>query len=223
MRRRMFWQQDFIRYLKSIGCKLYFPFDNKYRLDAAIGDTSVVTYYGGSYFTYDANVDMVQAIMRQLNYIVASIDTNFTADDFPTNEWTLFSQAMRNNRDGATSGTTIFAHVGNNTNLDVVTHCVDEAGTINTENWAENIKYSTFAVIDKDNDVVDRYVYAPDKTLTQSQVVSTVFGKPNKQQRINIYANPSWNVNRRTFLGHMMIFNRKLTDKEMKKIIDYLL
>lgn len=227
MRRRMVGSEDAkIRYLKSVGCVLWFPFNDRYRYNSAIGKTSirVVRYIGDGSMTYKADLDMVEFYLGDNNAIICSFPTNWAQDKFPNDEWTLFSQSIRYPNESNRGSCNIFRFPTEGDNYNFFQQCVNRNVSSNQQTWTNDELQSTFVLIDKPNTNRQLYHASESETLSMIREDTTVniYGTPYAQDTISTISYGSATRYKKFVLRNMMIFNRRLTEQEMQKVLDIL-
>ena len=214
MRRRMMMGREMpIQYLKRIGCKLWLPLNSEYGLEAAIGNTRIVNVVSNA-VTINTSVDMGEFRLGGVNVPVATLTTGWTSADFPNDEWTLFSQAKQYSVTNLRGAADVFKFIPG---IDFVNGCFNSTGTINSQDWDSELQ-SSFSLVD--SAVLNRIHFSESGTKTIiPEAVSTSFAKPNKEATISVASYATWTNNKRIYLKNVMIFNRHLTENEMRKVL----
>ena len=226
MRRRMMMGREMpIQYLKRIGCKLWLPLNSEYGLEAAIGNTRIVNVVSGA-VTINTSVDMGLFALGNVDVPVATLTTNWTAADFPDDEWTMFSQGRRydNSSYRANAVAFKFPTIENN-RYRFVQMCYDENVTVYTLNWTnDKIQTAISLVKNVEQSSMSRKLYwcedggIPELKISDVLPFQNLYAVPYTNKTINIscYMNP----NKRVYLKNIMIFNRHLTEDEMQKVLE---
>ena len=121
-----------IQYLKRIGCKLWLPLNSEYGLESAIGNTRIVNVVSGA-VTINTSVDMGLFALGNVDVPVATLTTNWTAADFPNNEWTLFSQEKQYSVTNMRGSANVFKFISGS-GYEFVNCGFDNTGTLNSQN-----------------------------------------------------------------------------------------
>lgn len=217
MRRRMMMGKETpIQYLKRIGCKLWLPLNSEYGLEAAIGNTRIVNVVNNA-VTINTSVDMGEFRLGAVNIPVATLTTDWTSADFPNDEWTLFSQGKQYSAANLRGASDVFKFIPG---IDFVNGCFNSTGTINSQNWNSELQTS-FTLTD--SSALNRIHFSENGTKTIiPEAVSSSFAKPNKEPTISVASYATWTNNKRIYLKNVMIFNRRLTENEMQKVLEIL-
>lgn len=205
-----------IQYLKRIGCKLWLPLNSEYGLEAAIGNTRIVNVVSGA-VTINTSVDMGEFRLGNTDVPVATLTTDWTSADFPNNEWTLFSQEKQYSVTNMRGSANVFKFISGS-GYEFVNSGFDNTGTLNSQNWNSELQ-TCFSLID--SAVLNRIHFSESGTKTIiPESVSDSYTIPNKEATISIASFATWTNNKRVLIKNVMIFNRRLTEGEMQKVLE---
>lgn len=216
MRRRMMMGKETpIQYLKRIGCKLWLPLNSEYGLEAAIGNTRIVNVVSNA-VSISASLDMGVFAVGGVDVPVATLTTDWTSTDFPNDDWTLFSQGKQYGSSSYRGAGNVFRFISGEYNF--VNGCFNSTGTVNSQNWNSEVQ-TCFSLVD--SAVLHRIHFSEGGTKTIiPEAVSGSSPKPNKEATISVASYATWTNNKRIYLKNVMIFNRHLTEDEMRKVLE---
>lgn len=197
--------------LKRMGCIMWFPLDEENGLNDVIGG-KVIRNIASPGVAWYASYNLYYYAHAAANTAVADIDVDWTADTFP-NGWTTFTQTRRypnSSYRGTANGFCMsYASTG------VLLHGFDETLTAVTSNWLDDNWHSAVVVASTSG----RRLFV-DKTFTLGD--SSVYTAPYPITKIYVAPYTSTYANKRCCLKNVMMFNRQLTDNEVRWLCDKL-
>lgn len=226
MRRRMMMGREMpIQYLKRIGCKLWLPLNSEYGLEAAIGNTRIVNVVSGA-VTISESLDMGEFRLGNADVPVATLTTDWTSADFPNDEWTLFSQGRRYGNSSYRGNASVFKFPTIETGkYRFVQLCFNETLSVLTTNWTNDKVQTAICLIKNiEQSSMSRKLYwcedggMPELKLSDVLSYQNLYAVPYTNKTINIACHT--NLGKRVYLKNIMIFNRRLTEGEMQKVLE---
>jgi len=197
--------------LADLGCIMWFPLDSDSGLKDIIGKKVIglIASYGVS---WSPAYGMFQVSLGGKNIPVADINVKWTEYDFEDQKWTSVIQAKRHNNPNVRGSASVFkTNHKNIVSHNLIMPCVDGNLTTMTGNWSDDDIHTT-TIVGSDG---GRKIYHNGELVIDDKAT---YQFPWGCSKINIAAYDDWTAKKMVFVKNAMLFNRALTDEEVKMV-----